>query len=181
MTGAGGPSSGDGRDGLIVVGRIGRAHGVRGDTVVDVRTDVPERRFALGARLRTDPDRGALTIAAVRWHSGRLLVRFEGVDDRGAAEALRGTELAIPADEAGEAGPDAWWDRDLVGLRVELSDGTAVGEVVDVLHPAGPDLLSVRRPDGAEVLVPFVAAIVPEVDVAGGRLVLTPPDGLLDP
>ena len=167
----------------LVVGRVTRAHGIRGDVFLDVRTDDPDRRFAVGARGDTDPpERGPLTVARSRWHSGRLVVGFEGVDDRSAAEGLQG--LLLVADSSTSPAPedpDEYWDHDLVGLRAELEDGTAVGVVDEVLHLPGHDTFVVRREDGTDVLVPFVAEIVPTVDVAAGRVVLTPPPGLLDP
>ena len=126
-------------------------------------------------------------VAASHWHSGRLLVRFEGVVDRTGAEALRGTVLTIDASVTGPAGDDdsddddAWWDRDLVGLQVATTEGVALGTVADVVHSPAGDILAVARPDGGgEYLVPFVREIVPEVDVAGGRLVVDPPPGLLE-
>ncbi|MFG2086539.1 MULTISPECIES: ribosome maturation factor RimM [unclassified Spirillospora] len=165
----------------LVVGRIGRPHGVRGEVAVDVRTDEPESRFAEGTQIVTDPPAtGPLTIERVRWHSGRLLVRFAGIGDRGAAEELRGTWLVVdPGDIPPSADPDDFHDQELIGLTVVTADGTDVGEVADVLHH-GQDLLVVRG-DAGEKLVPFVAALVPEVDVPGGRLVIDPPPGLLDP
>lgn len=166
----------------LVVGRVARAHGIGGEVAVDVRTDEPDSRFALGQVLETDPaDRGPLTVERTRWHSGRLLVQFAQVPDRTGAEALRGTLLvadsstsAVPADD------DDFWDHDLVGLRAETADGTELGVVAEILHPPGAPLIAVRRPDGAELLVPFVRAIVPTVDLSAGRIVVTPPDGLLD-
>jgi 16S rRNA processing protein RimM len=164
----------------LVVGRIGRAHGVRGEVSVDVRTDDPETRYAAGSVVRTDPDRGALTVAAARPHHGRLLVAFEGVADRNAAEALRGTLLVVDAATAGGTGDGEWWDHDLVGLAATTTDGRALGTVADVVHVPGAPLLSIKDAEGRELLVPFVAAIVPEVDIAAGRLVVDPPPGLLD-
>jgi 16S rRNA processing protein RimM len=169
----------------IVVGRVGKPHGVKGEVTVDVRTDVPERRFAPGTRFEVDEARPPLVVAASHWHSGRLLVRFEGVVDRTGAEALRGTVLTIDASVTGPAGDDdsdddAWWDRDLVGLRVETTEGAELGTVADVVHSPAGDILAVTRPDGGEHLIPFVHEIVPEVDVAGGRLVVDPPPGLLE-
>lgn len=168
----GGEGTGD-----VLVGRVGRAHGVRGDVAVEVRTDAPELRFADGAVLRTD--RGPLRVEHATWHSGRLLVRFGGVADRTAAEALRGLDLRIPAADRGDAGPEAWWDEDLLGLAAVTGDGRVLGTVTDVVH-AGQDLLAVTAPDGREVLVPFVRALVPHVEPAAGRLVLDPPPGLFE-
>ena len=170
----------------LAVGRIGRPHGIRGEVHIDVRTDDPGQRLAAGAVLATDPaDRGPLTVAATRWHSGRLIVGFAEVADRTAAERLRGTWLVIDsADVPVPEDPDEFHDAQLIGLAVRTTDGKQVGTVADVLH-YGQDLLVVRGRDtgggAGEVLVPFVAAIVPEVDVRAGHLVIDPPPGLLDP
>jgi len=165
----------------VVVGRIGRPHGVRGEVTVEVRTDDPDLRFVPGAVLRTDPpERGPLTIAGVHWHSGTLLLRLEGVDSREAAEAVRNTELVVPVAELPEIeDPDSYYDHQLVGLTARLPDDAVLGEVTAILHEA-QDLLVVRRVEGGEVLIPFVSAIVPTVDLAGGFVVVDPPEGLLD-
>jgi 16S rRNA processing protein RimM len=166
----------------VTVGRIGRPHGIRGDVLVGVRTDEPELRFASGSQLDTDPvGVGPLTVAAIRWHSGELLVRFEGISDRTTASGLGGTWLFVDAATIGGTGdPDEFRDTDLVGLSVRTVDGIAVGMVGDVLH-SGQDVLVVRpAAGGADILVPFVKAIVPEVDVAAGVLVIDPPVGLLN-
>ena len=168
----------------IAIGQIARAHGVRGEVTVMVRTDEPDVRFVPGASLATEPpERGPLTVAATRWHSGRLIVTFEGVRDRNAAEDLRGTLLVLDSAQiAAPAEPDEFYDHQLIGLEVVTATGESVGQVTDVLH-YGQDLLVVRPgPGGAgETLVPFVSAIVTDVDVPGGRLVIDPPPGLLDP
>src|ERR1700678_4343426 len=170
----------------VTVGRIGRPHGVRGDVVVGVRTDEPELRFARGSRLDTDPvGVGPLTVAGFRWHSGELLVRFAEIGDRTAAAELGGTWLLV--DSAALAAlddPDTFRDGDLVGLSVRTVDGTVVGTVTDVLHH-GQDVLAIQPagpagPRGGQILVPFVKAIVPEVDVPGGVVVIDPPEGLLN-
>jgi 16S rRNA processing protein RimM len=164
----------------VAVGRIGRPHGVRGDVVVGVRTDEPELRFTPGSRLDTDPeDVGPLTVVAVRWHSGELLVRFEGVRDRDAAGELRGTWLIVDSSTlAPSDDPDEFHDYELVGLTVRTVDGTEIGVVEDVLH-SGQDLLTVRA-GTREILVPFVKAIVTGVDVKAGVLTIDPPTGLID-
>jgi 16S rRNA processing protein RimM len=165
----------------VTVGRIGRPHGIRGAVVVGVRTDEPELRFAKGSRLDTDPaGNGPLTVAGSRWHSGELLVRFEGIDDRDVAGELRGTWLlADTATFAPLEDPDAFRDGDLIGLAVRTVAGAAVGTVEDVLH-SGQDVLVIKTPDGRDVMVPFVLPLVPEVDVSSGYLVIDPPEGLLD-
>lgn len=164
----------------LVVGRIGRPHGVRGDVTVEVLTDDPELRFAVGTSIATDPaGRGPLVVSGSRWHKGFLLLAFEGVHDRDAAEELRGTMLVIDsADVAPSDDPDEFRDHELIGLAVETVSGQPVGEVTDVLHH-GQDLLVVRRSGAEEALIPFVKALVPEVDLKAGRLVVDPPEGLL--
>ena len=167
----------------VVVGRIAKAHGIRGELSVDVRTDSPDQRFAVGSALTTklrDGSRRELTIAAAREHSGRLLVRFEQVLTRDVAESLRGALLLVDTDALPPTtDPEEFYDHELAGLRAELVDGTVLGKVVEVVHSAASDLLELDV-DGRAVLVPFVHAIVPVVDVAGGRVVLDPPEGLLD-
>jgi 16S rRNA processing protein RimM len=165
---------------LLAVGRIGRAHGVRGEVSVEIRTDDPGARFAPGSSLATDPERvGPLTVRTVRSHTGRLLVRFDGVDDRSAAEALSGTLLLVDSADIPPTGdPEEFHDHELIGLTAVTTDGSEIGEVVDVAH-TGQDLLVVRGAAG-EALVPFVGAIVAEVDVPGGRIVIDPPPGLLE-
>jgi 16S rRNA processing protein RimM len=167
----------------IVVGRVGRAHGIRGDVGVEVRTDDPELRFAPGTSILTDPaDRGPLEIAHPRWHSGRLLVKFAGIDDRTAAEALRGTMLVIEVDESDRANePDEFYDYHLVGLRAITPGGVEIGAVADVLHLPAQDVLAITRHDGVEILVPFVAELVPVVDLDAGTVTIEPLPGLLDP
>ncbi|WP_300610789.1 ribosome maturation factor RimM [Trebonia sp.] len=184
----------------VTVGRVGRPHGIRGDVVVGVRTDDPDLRFAVGSRLDTDrADVSSLTVAAMRWQSGALIVRFAGVRDRDAAALLRGTWLSVDSGTLAELDdPDEFRDHDLVGLSVRTADGRVVGVVADVLHH-GQDLLAIQplagsdapdAPDAAgaavggtpgEILVPFVKAIVTEVDVVAGVVVIDPPPGLLNP
>jgi 16S rRNA processing protein RimM len=164
---------------LLAVGRVGRAHGVRGEVSVEVRTDDPDERFAPGSSLATE-DGGALTVETVRAHAGRLLVRFAGVQDRTAAEELRGTLLLVDsADIPPSDDPEEFHDHELIGLAAVTADGDSLGEVVDVEHH-GQDLLVLRRASGDDALVPFVSAIVTAVDVPSGRIVLDPPPGLLD-
>ena len=165
----------------LVVGRITKAHGITGEVAVDVRTDDPDHRYAPGVSLDTDPpERGPLVVTAARWHSGRLLVRFDGVADRNAAEALRGTNLVVDSQTSLAGDEGDYWDHDLVGLTVVDLRGTVVGVVTEVLHPPGPAVLAVDRGVAGEVLVPFVTEIVPTVDMSAGRVVIDPPEGLLD-
>jgi 16S rRNA processing protein RimM len=172
----------------VVVGRIGKPHGIRGEVTVDVRTDEPERRFAPGATLRCRPPQGShsplttVTVARARWHQSTLLVTFEEVPDRNAAEAARGIVLHadIPAD-ASPDDPDEYYDHQLVGLAAYDLDGAALGEVTGVVHGGAQDLLGIRTPDGRDTLVPFVRALVPEVDLAGRRVVVADRPGLVAP
>jgi 16S rRNA processing protein RimM len=228
----------------LVVGRVTRPHGVRGEVSVEVRTDDPDLRFAVGRVMATDPAAaGPLIVESVRWHSGRLLIQFAGIADRNQAEELRGTWLTLDSAEVGSTGdPDEFHDHELIGLAVVTTLGEPVGRVTDVRHfgqdllviepgparspaapeagaaeagpaetgavetgpaetgpagtgpvptgpaqagrgPGGPARAARAQPGnglGSELLVPFVAAIVPEVDVAAGRLVIDPPPGLLE-
>ena len=177
----------------LVVGRVAKSHGIKGELVVEVRTDEPEERFAVGAELRGRKPREnklhTYVVEAAREHSGRLLLRLRGVTDRNTADALRGTLFLIdttdltPSDD-----PDEFYDHELEGLAVRMAAGrpdagTAVGTVIEVLHSAAGELLSIR-PEGqtsGEILVPFVTAIVPTVSVADGVIEIDPPEGLLDP
>lgn len=170
----------------LVIGRVAKSHGIRGEIVVEVRTDSPELRFADGAvltgRRPREKQTQNYTVAASREHSGRLLVRLRGVDDRTAADALRGTLFVIDsADVTSGDDPDEFYDHELEGLAVRTVDGAEVGTVAEVLHAPGGELLSVKAPDGREILIPFVTAIVPVIDVAGGFVEVDPPEGLLDP
>ena len=167
---------------LLTVGRVGRAQGIRGEVVVEVRTDDPEGRFAPGAVLATDPPHvGPLVVGRTRWHGERLVVRFRNTPDRGAAEALQGVllQVDVPAD-ARPDDPDEYYDHQLVGLAAYDVDGTELGTVSALVHGGAQDLLTIRTPGGREALVPFVKAIVPEVDIASGRLIVTPPAGLFE-
>ncbi|HEY2172560.1 MAG TPA: ribosome maturation factor RimM [Mycobacteriales bacterium] len=166
----------------LVVGRVGRAHGVTGEVAVTVRTDDPDTRFAPGSVLVTEPEaRGPLRVDGIRWHSGRLLVTFADVADRTAAEALRGTELVVDTDDLPALeDPEEFYDHQLVGLTAVRTDGRELGQVSDVIHGPAGVLLAVRGDSGAESLIPFVRAIVPAVDLAAARLTVDPPEGLLD-
>ena len=162
----------------LTVARIGKAHGLRGEVALELRTDIPEERLAVGAVLDTEPaDRGPLTVTRNRVSNGKWYVQLDGVGDRTAAEALRGVELVVDAEDSDEE--DAWYVHELAGLRAELEDGTVVGTVKGLEHLPAHDVLVLEETDGARTLVPFVTAIVPAVDVPGGRVVLTPPGGLL--
>jgi 16S rRNA processing protein RimM len=122
-----------------------------------------------------------LTIETVRPHLGRMLVVFDGVYDRNIADGLRGVLLCVDSEDLPVSDdPDEFSDHQLVGLAAVTPEGEQLGEVVSIDHAPASDLLVLRRPDGRSALVPFVKAIVPEVDLAGGRVVVTPPEGLFD-
>jgi 16S rRNA processing protein RimM len=183
----------------LIVGRIVRPHGIRGEVIVQVRTDEPGERFTVGTTLAagSDPDAApagapapadgrwvvppTLTIEAVREHQGRLIIAFDGVADRDLAEELRGVLLWVDgAGLAAPADPDEFHDHQLVGLTAVTPGGETLGEVARIDHAPAADLLVLRRAGGGTALVPFVKAIVPEVDLPGRRVVVDPPAGLLD-
>ncbi|MFF1926488.1 ribosome maturation factor RimM [Streptomyces sp. NPDC058221] len=166
----------------LVVARIGRAHGIKGEVTVEVRTDEPELRLGPGAVLATEPaSTGPLTIETGRVHSGRLLLRFEGVRDRTAAEALRNTLLIADVDpEELPEDPEEFYDHQLMDLDVVLADGTEIGRITEITHLPSQDLFIVERPDGSEVMIPFVEEIVSEIDLEEQRAVITPPPGLIN-
>jgi len=161
----------------ITVGKIGRAHGLRGDVFLEVRTDEFELRFAPGASFATR--RGELVLESARWHGARLVAKFAQASDREGAELLRGIELRVdvPADVRPQD-PEEFYDHQLRGLAAHLESGERIGQVSDVLHLPGQDML-VLDVDASEVLVPFVAEIVTTVDLDAGRLEIADRPGLL--
>lgn len=172
----------------VLVGRIGKPHGIRGEVTVDVRTDEPERRFEPGARLDATAPKGSayavrsLTVERVRWHQGVLLAKFAEIADRNAAETARGVLLhaQVDPDETPED-PEEFYDHQLIGLTaVDAETGRELGTVTKLLHGA-QDLLQIRTPDRRDALVPFVAQLVPEVDLAGGKVVIADRPGLVTP
>jgi 16S rRNA processing protein RimM len=170
----------------LVVARVGRPQGLRGEVSVEVRTDDPAGRFVVGATFRTNPESaGPLTLSSVRDQSGRLILGFEGCTDRTAAEGVRGVLLVVDSEESTPSGDEEWYDHQLIGLRARTPGGRDLGVVRRLEHLPAQDLLVIRpttpAPDGGDVLVPFVRALVPEVDVDAGHLVIDPPGGLFDP
>jgi 16S rRNA processing protein RimM len=166
----------------LVVGRVLRPHGVRGELSVEVLSDAPER-FASGAELGVgDPDGAkplaSAVVAASRRHQGRLLLSLEGVEDRDAADRLRGAWLSIPVASARPLDPDEFWPHQLVGLAVVDRQGRERGRVTDVLPGAAHDLLAVELPGGTSALVPAVAALV-TVELDAGRILVDAVPGLL--
>ena len=185
---------------LLVVGQIGKPHGIRGEVSVSVRTDEPEERFVAGSEFITEVPRdrrvgagpaaapgiayqvpSSLVVESVRWHQGRGIVQFEGVYDRNVAEALRGVLLQVESSTLPPpSDPDEFHDHQLVGLSVVSVDGVKLGAVARIDHAAASDLIVVDKAGGGTALIPFVSQLVPTVDVAGGRIVVDPPEGLLD-
>jgi len=165
----------------VVVGRVGRPHGLRGEVSIDVRTDEPEHRFAPGATLRPEPSTvETLTVSAVRPHGSRLLVSFREIGDRAEAESLRGAVLLVQlADDSRPNDPEEFYDHQLVGLVVRTSDGCRIGEVSDVMHLPTQEVLVVATDEGCEALVPFVTALVPKIDLLAGSLTVVAQPGLL--
>lgn len=163
----------------VAVGRIGRPHGLGGDVFVAPWTDDPASRFATGAVLIADP--GSLTIGWSRVQGGgKLVVHFDGVNERAAAELLHGVELRVAAaDRPPIDDPDEFYDTELIGLRAMTVDGRELGPVCDVVHSRGGDHLLLDV-DGHERLVPFVSSIVPSVDVEAGIVVIDAPEGLFE-
>ncbi|PZS07727.1 MAG: ribosome maturation factor RimM [Acidimicrobiales bacterium] len=166
---------------LLLVGRLGRPHGVRGLITVEPTTDEPEQRFAVGSSLLTEPAaHGPITVTHMRRHGDRLLLGIQGVADRKSAEQLRAVKVLVDSDQIPPpTDPETFADHQLIGLRVELETGDFLGEVLAMNHGAAGDQLVIAY-RGREVLVPFVLAIVPVVDVAGGAIVIDPPEGLLE-
>lgn len=160
----------------VVVGRVGRAHGIRGDLAVELRTDEPEKRFALGSSVFCR--HGELTITHARPHSGKFLVGFEQIPDRTAAEQHHGCMLEAEVDPD-EQSEDGFYDHQLRGLAVLVAHEER-GTVVDVLHLPGQDSLLLEI-DGTRVQVPFVEALVPVVDLENGHVIVVDRPGLLDP
>lgn len=162
----------------VTVGRIGKPHGIRGEVTVEPRTDEPDSRFAPGEQLFRESG-SDLVVSAMHWHSGKLLVKFLGVDTRNAAEELRGSivqverdELEIPQD------PDEFYDSNLLGCAVVMLNGETIGSVTDVLHLPAQDVLVVTSGE-REILIPFVEDMVPQINIAAQQIVVDPPPGLL--
>jgi len=166
---------------LLVVGRIGRAHGVLGEATIEVRTDVPDERFYIGAKLFTEPEGvGPLTITSARDHNGILLLKFAEAHNRNEIEKLRDTLLKSDVDMSQEnLHEDEFHVQQLIGLKVVTDEGLDVGTLTDVLNLPGQDLLAVETPTG-EVLIPFVYEIVPEIDLESGIITIVPPPGLIN-
>ncbi|MHA7180852.1 ribosome maturation factor RimM [Arthrobacter sp. MDB2-24] len=164
----------------VLVARIGKPHGIRGEVTVQLFTDAPEDRFEPGETFRVeDAAVSELTVAKARWNKDILIVGFEQVADRNQAETLRGARLFIDSDGTDDGDDDSWYEHELVGLDARV-EGESVGKVTGLRTMAVQDLLVVELADGHEALVPFVGEIVPEVDPEGGFVTIVPPAGLFD-
>jgi 16S rRNA processing protein RimM len=169
---------------MAVVGRIARPHGIRGQVVVNLETDFPHERFQAGAEFFVKRTPAAvnverLVISTVRFHNERPIVGFEGVDDMNQAKSWAGTELRVPLDRLAALPPSTFYRHDLVGCAVERVDGSRIGEVTDVEGALGGSRLVVSTGRG-DVLVPLAAEICRSIDPAGKRIVIEPPEGLLE-
>lgn len=163
----------------LMIGRVVKSHGIRGEVSVEVTTDDPEGRFAIGTQLsgRQGNRELNLTVKSSRPHKGRLLLTFEEVPDRTAADQLRGTRFFAEPREDDE--DDGFYDHELEGLRI-IHEGKDIGEVTGIAHTLNRVILEVTLIGGKEALIPFVEEIVPEVDLAAGTATITPPEGLLE-
>ena len=167
----------------LIIGRIGKPHGVQGEVSVELMTDFPER-FQAGARIFIGPEYGAapvpLTIATARPHQGRMLVRFEATADRTAAEQLRGMSLFIPIDEAAPLDEDSYYPHELIGLTVRLEDGRELGLVDELIQAGGNDVLVIRSPERkGDVLVPLAGPFIQAIDLDEGVVTVVAVEGLL--
>ena len=158
---------------------VGQPHGLRGEVRLDVRTDSPEQRLAVGSVLETDPaEAGPLTITKARVYKDSWFVAFDGVTDRTAVERLRGVALVIETDEEEDRESDSWYEHELVGLEALDPDGYTLGTVTGLEPMPAQDLLVVEEPDGRVTRVPFVKEIVVEVDIDDSCVVIDAPPGL---
>ncbi|HZP89914.1 MAG TPA: ribosome maturation factor RimM [Actinomycetota bacterium] len=162
----------------VVVGRITRAHGVRGEVAVLVLSEVPER-FAAGSVVLLEDGR-PLTVESSRPHRGRLLVKFREVPDRSGAEALRSKVLVVPESASPELPEGSWWDHQLVGCEVVTESGRSLGELREVIHTPANDVWSAIA-GGTETLVPALRDVVVSVDVTARRIVVREVPGLVAP
>ena len=166
-------------DDLVLVGRVARAHGNRGQVIVNLDTDFPDERFRAGAVVMVGPAATARTIREVRFHQGRPIIALEGIETMTEAEALAGAELKVSAAAAGALPEHTYYHYDLIGCEVTDRSGKAIGPVTGVEGTMEMSRLVVAGSHG-EVLIPLVAEICTEIDLAGRRIVVNPPDGLLE-
>ena len=161
----------------LVVGRIGRAHGVLGEATVQVQTDDPDLRFTVGAKLSLDNGKD-LTIRSARWHNQILLLAFDGIIDRNQIEELRDQMISAEVDIT-SLSPGEYHYQQLLGCQVFLQSDELIGGVDEIVKLPGQDLLSVAK-NGKKVLIPMVKKIIISIDVSTKKIVVDPPEGLLD-
>ena len=165
----------------LVVGRLGRPHGVHGEISVEVRTDEPELRFAKGSKLSVKESNNQLTVLSSRWHQEKMLVKFEEITDRDLANEIKGKTLTIKIDPNSiETKKDQYYEFQLAGLKVIDKNGKTLGQIKEVITNLAQDLLVVETVDKREVLVPFVKQIVTTVDLDKKIVIMDPPTGLFD-
>lgn len=166
---------------MVIVGRVARPHGIRGEVSVEPETDFPEERFADGAVVFIEEDGQVkpLTVASFRMHAGRALVRFETASTMDDAERLRGHELRVPESALADLPENVWYHHQLIGSRVRTKDGQEVGTVSGIQGPTERSILVIDDGHDGEVLVPLVAEFC-RVNVAAREIEIDPPDGLLD-
>jgi 16S rRNA processing protein RimM len=172
------------RDTQLRVGRLTKAHGLKGAIKVELYTDEPDKRFVPGAVFTLQvPEESpwfgkTLELTELRWYNEHPVAFFVGIPDRDAAETLIKAILWIDIEGETSTDPDAWYDHQLVGVAVER-DGLKVGKVARVEHMPAQDLLVISTPTG-DVMLPFVKALVPSVDLEKGVVTITPPGGLFE-
>ena len=164
---------------LLLVGRVARAHGNRGEVIVNLETDFPEERFRVGGVLLVGAESQAREIKAFRLHQGRPVIALEGVETMNDAEALAGADLKVPASTASPLPAGVFYRHDLVGCEVRDAEGRFIGRVTAVEGPLEQSRLVVAGSRG-EVLIPLAAGICTNVDTAGQVIVVDPPEGLID-
>ena len=165
----------------LVVGRLGRPHGVHGEISVEVRTDEPELRFAKGSKLSIKESNNQLTVLSSRWHQEKMLVKFEEITDRDRANEIKGKTLTIKIDPNSiETKKDQYYEFQLAGLKVIDKNDKTLGKIKEVITNLAQDLLVVETVDKREVLVPFVKQIVTNVDLDKKQVIMDPPTGLFD-
>src|SRR3954469_19526490 len=169
-------------DDMVTVGRIARTQGHRGHVIVDPATDFPEARYKAGSTvyMRREDAVAPLVISEARIHKGRPVIAIDGVDTMNAAEELAGCELRVPADALQPLPPGMFYEHDLVGCSVETPEGLAIGQVARIESTGNASRLVVQGRSGGEILIPMTEAIVTGIHLAARRIVVQPPDGLLD-
>ena len=165
-------------DDVLLLGEIGAAQGLKGEVRLKSYTEDPAAIAEYGP-LDTD-DRGPIEIESIRVTPKALIARIKGVTTREGAEALNRTKLYLPRDRLPESEEDEWYQADLIGLAIVGEDGAPLGRLVAVHNFGASDIIEISRDGGKNVLVHFTEATVPKVDIAGGNIVLIPPDGLFD-